>query len=166
VEADLAKFGEAVYRKVTEDAKREQFKGFRAGTVPGHLLPTYRAFAMDETARETVLEALQQNKVKPFDNCRQDMVLLNFSIPPIKKKKKKSKKRKKPADAAVPKENPEEGDVWLSFPTMDEALKAGWKPGQSFSFEAHNVKGQQVGDSMSAISRGSQSINTLKNLDY
>jgi hypothetical protein len=57
-EADLAKFSEAVYKKITSDAKQQRFQGFRPGTIPPHLTPTYIAFAMDEVAREATLEAL------------------------------------------------------------------------------------------------------------
>jgi hypothetical protein len=52
VQADLGKFSEAIYKKITSDAKQQQFQGFRPGTIPPHLQPTYRTFAMDECARE------------------------------------------------------------------------------------------------------------------
>ena len=52
VEADLGKFSDVVYKKITSDAKRQSFQGFRPGTIPPHLLPTYKTFAMDEVARE------------------------------------------------------------------------------------------------------------------
>ena len=35
-------------------------------------------------------------------------------------------------------------DCWKTYPTMKEAIDAGWKPGQSFSFIAKNVRGQKV----------------------
>jgi hypothetical protein len=39
-EADLGKFSEVVYRKITADAKQQRFQGFRPGTIPPHLLKT------------------------------------------------------------------------------------------------------------------------------
>jgi len=42
VEADLGAFSAAIFRKVTSDAKRQNYVGFRPGTLPPHLLPTYR----------------------------------------------------------------------------------------------------------------------------
>eukprot|EP00522_Entomoneis_paludosa_P013444 CAMPEP_0172461860 /NCGR_PEP_ID=MMETSP1065-20121228/41948_1 /TAXON_ID=265537 /ORGANISM="Amphiprora paludosa, Strain CCMP125" /LENGTH=205 /DNA_ID=CAMNT_0013217333 /DNA_START=184 /DNA_END=801 /DNA_ORIENTATION=+ len=152
VQADLGRFSEAIYKKVTADAKRQQFQGFRPGTIPPHLEPTYRAFAMDECARETVLEALQQNNVRPFDSCRSEMLLEQFSIPPLKskqKKKKKKSKKKKGMDGDIvaveePVEEEEPEPQWRSFETMKEAVDAGWRPGQSFSFVAVNVKGQKL----------------------
>ena len=42
VEADLGAFSAAIYKKVTSDAKRQNYVGFRPGTLPPHLLPTYR----------------------------------------------------------------------------------------------------------------------------
>ena len=143
VEADMGRFSEAIYRKITRDAKQERFQGFRPGTIPPHLLPTYVAFTMDECARETVLEAMQQNNVRPFETCRSDMQFERFSIPPIKSKKKKSKKRKK-ASSAEEEVAEQEPQQWLEFNTMKEAVDGGWKPGQSFSFVATNVKGQKV----------------------
>lgn len=137
VQADLGRFSEAVYRKIMQDAKQQRFQGFRPGTIPPHLEVTYRAFAMDECARETVLEAMQQQNIRPFENARAGMVLENFSVPPPKKKK--SKKRRKTAEEAV------EDPSWQSFDTMKEAIQAGrWVPGNSFSFEAREVRGQKV----------------------
>jgi hypothetical protein len=137
IEADLGKFGEAVYKKIMNDAKRQRFQGFRPGTVPPHLLPTYKAFAMDEVCRETLLEAMQQNNIRPFESSREDFEFIEFSIPPPPKKKGEKKKA-----------DDEEGDgtdhSWKSFATMKEALDAGWQPGQSFSFVAQNVKGQKL----------------------
>ena len=72
-EADLGRFSQALYQKITRDAKQQRFQGFRPGTIPPHLEPTYKAFCMDECARETVLEAMQQNSIRPFTNCREDM---------------------------------------------------------------------------------------------
>jgi hypothetical protein len=153
VEADLGRFSEAIYKKIVTDAKKENFQGFRPGTIPPQLEPTYRAFAMDECARETVLEALQQNKVRPFESCRQDMLLESFTIPPAvaKPTKKKATKKKKQPVAVEPEpddtvmvaevETPPE---WRVFDTMKEAIDAGWRPGQSFSFVAKGVKGQMV----------------------
>lgn len=149
VEADLGKFSEAIYRKITQDAKQQQFQGFRPGTIPPHLQPTYRAFAMDEAAREATLEAMEQNMIRPFDDSRNEILIENVSIPPpVKKSKKKKKSRKKKAASQPMKENLDEQaetveDAWLTFSTMKEAIDAGWKPGQSFSFVSKNVKGQQ-----------------------
>lgn len=142
VEADLGRFSDAIFRKITRDAKQERFQGFRPGTIPPHLLPTYVVFAMDECARETVLEAMQQNNVRPFETARTDMTFEKFSIPPPAKKKKKSKKRKK--TPVVGEDSSPETPQWLVFDTMKECIDAGWKPGQSFSFVATNVKGQKV----------------------
>ena len=44
-------------------AKSQRFQGFRPGTIPPHLLPTYYMFSMDECARETTLEAMEQNNM-------------------------------------------------------------------------------------------------------
>ena len=156
VEADLGKFSEAIYKKMLRDAKQQRFQGFRPGTVPPHLLPTYKAFAMDECARETVLEALQQNNIRPFENCRSQLELVQFSIPPLaKQSSSKGNKRKKgnlvvsvaDQDAASPEEM---SPSWRGFETMKEALDAGWTPGQSFSFVAKKVTGQQLKDDKDA----------------
>ncbi|KAL3905040.1 MAG: hypothetical protein SGARI_004645, partial [Bacillariaceae sp.] len=152
VEADLAKFSDAIYKQIMSKAKQDRFQGFRPGTVPPHLLPTYKAFCMDEVARETVLEAMQQNNIRPFTDARSQFVIEQVSIPPPQSKKKKGKKKKKTkkgmdddeiATAEVIDE-PEPEPQWRLFDNMDEAIKAGWKPGQSFSFVAKNVKGQNV----------------------
>ena len=68
-DADLGKFSKAIYRKCTADAKQQSFQGFRSGTIPPHLLGTYAAFTMDECAREAILEAMQQNNIRPFDDA-------------------------------------------------------------------------------------------------
>jgi hypothetical protein len=142
IEADLGRFSEAVYRKVTRDAKQQSFQGFRPGTIPPHLEPTYRAFSMNECARETVLEALQQNNIRPFEAARTDMLLENFAIPPsMKKVKQKKRKSSLTKDEETSQEEPSK---WLAFDSMKEAIDAGWKPGQSFSFVAKKVKGQRV----------------------
>jgi hypothetical protein len=138
VEADLGRFSDAIYKKMMMDAKQQRFQGFRPGTVPPHVEPTYRAFSMDECARETVLEAMQQNNVRPFDSTRNELIMEDFRVPPPQNKKK-GKKRKTPEDAA-----PEEPPQWASYDSMKECISAGWRPGQSFSFVAKNVKGQQV----------------------
>ena len=143
-EADLGNFGVAVYKKITSDAKRQNFQGFRPGTIPPHLLPTYRAFAMDEVAREATLEAMQQNNIRPFEAARRDFVFEQVSIPPKPVKKKKGKKKKNTDQDIVVEEQAE--PVWQTFDTMQEALKAGWEPGQSFSFVATKCKGQQLKD--------------------
>lgn len=157
VDADLGRFSEAIYKQITNDAKRQQFQGFRPGTIPPHLLQTYRAYAMDECARETILEAMQQNNIRPFTTAREEFRIEQVSIPPPKQKGKKKKAKKKNkqgtkgfggADekediALVSEEQPAEPQ-WRFFETMDMAIKAGWSPGQSFSFVATNVKGQKV----------------------
>lgn len=151
VDADLSGFSDAIYKKFLQDAKQQRFQGFRPGTVPPHLLTTYKAFAMDECARETVLEALQQNNIRPFENCRSELELVDFCIPPAPakaSKKKKSKKRKKAAGAndENAEEEPAPAVQWRTFGTMKEALDAGWSPGQSFSFVAKKVTGQRLKD--------------------
>lgn len=157
-EADLGNFGVAVYKKITSDAKRQNFQGFRPGTIPPHLLPTYRAFAMDEVAREATLEAMQQNNIRPFEAARSDFVFEQVSIPPKPVKKKKGKKKKNTDQEIVVEEQAE--PVWQTFDTMQEALKAGWEPGQSFSFVATKCKGQQLKDvNMDA----SESLASLQN---
>ncbi|EJK69613.1 hypothetical protein THAOC_09107 [Thalassiosira oceanica] len=113
LEADLGKFSAAVYRKVTGDAK------------------------------QTVLEALQQNNVRPFSSAREDIQITQVSIPPKPGKKKKKKGgKKKGQDKSLEETKPVA--TWETYPTLNEALKAGWEPGQSFSFVASNVKGQKV----------------------
>lgn len=146
VQADLGRFSDAVYKKIMQDAKQQRFQGFRPGTIPPHLEPTYRAFAIDECARETVMEALQQNNIRPFENCRSEMYLKDFQIPPPKAKKGKSRKKKKTKASAEVQEEPEPEPSWRSFETMKEAINAGWRPGQSFSFVAVGVRGQKVKD--------------------
>lgn len=129
VEADLGRFSEAIYNRVTAQAKKERFQGFRPGTIPPHIEPTYRAFAMDECARETVLEAMQQNNIKPFENSRSEFVLENFNIPPPttskKSTKKKSKKSAETASTLV--EEVSEESNWRNFATMKETIDAGWR---------------------------------------
>lgn len=150
VEADLGKFSDAIYRKICSDAKQQQFQGFRPGTIPPHLLPTYRTFAMDECAREATLEALQQNNVRPFEDGRNDFLFTKITIPPPvkkgrKKKKKGGRKKKKVEAEAEIVEEPK----WLTFEgseCMKGAIDAGWQPGESFSFLATNVKGQKLND--------------------
>jgi len=158
-EADLGNFGVAVYKKITSDARRQSFQGFRPGTIPPHLLPTYRAFAMDEVAREATLEAMQQNNIRPFESARSDITFEQVSIPPKpQKKKKKSKKKKSKVEVVV--EEQQEEPAWQTFDDMQGALKGGWEPGQSFSFVATKCKGQQLKDpNMDA----SESLAALKN---
>ena len=140
-EADLGRFSEAIYKKIIQDAKQQRFQGFRPGTIPPHLEPTYRAFTMDECARETVLEAMQQNNISPFESARSDMRFYNFCIPPPMKKKKGRKKKKNVDEGETTDEKPQ----WRTFESMKEAVDAGgWRPGQSFSFVAKNAKGQKV----------------------
>ena len=123
VQADLGKFSEAIYKKLLADAKKNQFQGFRAGTVPPHLLPTYKAYTMDECARESTLEAMQQNNIRPFDSARQSFVFTDFSIPPVATKKGKGKKQKQLVGQEVELELEPQ---WRYFATMKEALDAGW----------------------------------------
>jgi hypothetical protein len=116
------------------EAKQQRFQGFRPGTIPPHIEPTYRAFAMDECARETVLEAMEQNKIRPFTDARSDILFENVSIPPAPKgkgKKKKKSGRKAAAKAAAMAE-PEEQAVeevpqWRVFDNMKGAIDAGWR---------------------------------------
>lgn len=101
VEADLGRFSLAIYKKFLNDAKQQQYQGYRRGTIPPPLLVTYKAYAMDECARETILEAMEQNQIRPFETCRSEMILYDFSIPPqskasnSKNTNKKSKGKKK-----------------------------------------------------------------------
>jgi len=137
LEADLGRFSEAIYKKIMSDAKQQRFQGFRPGTIPPHLEPTYRAFSMDECARETVLEAMQQNNIRPFSNAREDLVIGQVSIPPPAQKKGKQKRKggkakKGPPDAENPEmEEPQVDEnsapQWLSFEDMKGAIDAGWK---------------------------------------
>mmetsp|Transcript_16898 Transcript_16898/g.25368 ORF Transcript_16898/g.25368 Transcript_16898/m.25368 type:complete len:250 (-) Transcript_16898:51-800(-) len=147
-EADLGKFSDAIYKKITADAKKQRFQGFRPGTIPPHLQPTYMGFSIDECAKEATLEAMQQNNIRPFENARNEFEFDTIAIMPPKKKKNKKKKKKKGAlageEAADIAEEPE--PQWLTFGTFKEAISAGWKPGQTFSFVARNVKGQNVVD--------------------
>lgn len=147
VEADLGRFSDAIYKKLIADAKRQRFQGFRPGTIPPHLEPTYRAFTMDECARETVLEAMQQNNIRPFEDARMEMKVEQIRIPPPAMKKGKKSKKRKTAGPAEPEADLDDAQPeWLSFETMKEAIDSGWRPGQSFSFVATNVKGQRVKD--------------------
>lgn len=105
---------------------------------------------MDECARETVLEAMQQNNIRPFTDARSGLIIENVSIPPpVKKGKKKKKGGRKKKNAEIDSTTPEEPVVveepkWTTYETMKEAIDNGWQPGQSFSFVAKNVKGQKV----------------------
>ncbi|GMI02306.1 hypothetical protein TrLO_g7406 [Triparma laevis f. longispina] len=142
VEADLGRFSEQMYRKCTTDAKRQNFQGFRPGTIPPHLLNTYKTFAMDETGRETIMEAMTQNKVSPFERTREEIAFTSVSfVPPLSKKKKK-KKKTSPAENADPVVAPP--PIPLSFDSMDNAVKGGWSPGIPFSFTS-SCKGQPIG---------------------
>ncbi|KAL7541999.1 hypothetical protein ACHAXR_011611 [Thalassiosira sp. AJA248-18] len=138
-DADLGNFASVVYRKITSDASKQNFLGFRPGTIPPHLLPQYKAYAMDEVAREATLEAMQQNDIRPFDSARNEMLIEEVSIPPRPKKKKKKKKggRKKKAKETEPQVEVVEDDApvaWETFDTMAEALKAGWEVSSSILF--------------------------------
>ncbi|GAX10723.1 hypothetical protein FisN_14Lh239 [Fistulifera solaris] len=145
VEADLGRFSQAIYKKITTDAKQQRFQGFRPGTIPPHLEPTYRAFTMDECARETVLEALQQNNIRPFESSRGEMNIECISFPPPAPKRSKKSKKKASTDAQADEEE-EVAAEWLTKKSMKEAVDAGWQPGQSFSFVATGVKGQKLKD--------------------
>eukprot|EP00956_Cyclotella_meneghiniana_P020664 scaffold36738_cov51-Cyclotella_meneghiniana.AAC.1 len=133
-EADLAKFSQAIYKKITSDARQQRFQGFKPGTIPPHLLPTYKAYTMDEVAREATLEAMQQHDIRPFESCRSDMKIGEVGIAPRKRSSKKGGKKKKK------KSKSKEGDIldianveeekepeWLVFDEMKDALKAGWE---------------------------------------
>lgn len=86
---------------------------------------------MDECARETVLEAMQQNNIRPFTNTRTDLLIENVSIPPPPKKGKKKKKGGRKKNITEPEESSvvlvEEVPTRLMFETMKEAIDAGWK---------------------------------------
>ena len=125
IEADLGKFGAVVCKKITTDAKNQRFQGFRPGTIPPHLLPVYRTFAMDEVACEATLEAMQQNNIRPFDSARQEMVIEQVSIPSKPTKGKKKKDTKKPDSQEVD----ETIIAWDTYGTMKDALTAGWEVG-------------------------------------
>lgn len=142
IEADLSRFSEAIFKKITSDAKKQRFQGFRPGTIPPHLMPTYISFTMDECARETTLEAMQQNNIRPFDDARANFEFSQITIEAPKNKSKK-KKKKSSTDGNLSFDDPDD-TRWLVFDTMKEAIAGGWKPGESFSFVASNVKGQQL----------------------
>ena len=93
---------------------------------------------MDECARETVIEAMEQNQIRPFTNARVDLVIEQVSIPPPLKKKgnKKTGGKKKmkgssvaaeEGEALVDGEPGEELSLWLTFEDMKGAIDAGWK---------------------------------------
>ncbi len=127
-EADLGKFSEAIYRKITSDAKQERFQGFRPGTIPPHLISAYIGFSMDECAREATLEAMQQNNIRPFDDARNEFEFDTVSIMPPKRKAKKKKKKSSAAENAVPASEEVPADQqWLTFDSLKEACTAGWK---------------------------------------
>jgi hypothetical protein len=137
VQADLGAFSAAIYKKIISDAKQQRFQGFRPGTIPPHLEGTYRGFSMDECARETAMEAIQQNKIRPFSDARTDLVIEKVSIPPPqtkKGKKKKGGKNKKKASAEAestdmdePAEEEPVEPQWRTFDDMKGAIDAGWK---------------------------------------
>lgn len=83
---------------------------------------------MDEVAREAILEAMQQNDIRPFEGCRTDMVIGEVRIPPRKTKKKK--KKRKGGDAVDVEMEEEKEPEWLVFDGMKDALKAGWEVSQ------------------------------------
>ena len=81
---------------------------------------------MDEVAREAVLEAMQQNDIRPFESCRADLVIAEVTIPPRKATKKKKKKRGSGAGEKEEMEGEQESE-WMVFDNMKDALKAGWE---------------------------------------
>lgn len=105
-------------------------------------LSTNKDLLTNDALPETVLEALQQNNVRPFSSAREDIQITQVSIPPKPGKKKKKGGKKKGQDKSLEETKPVA--TWETYPTLNEALKAGWEPGQSFSFVASNVKGQKV----------------------
>ena len=113
--------------KITSDAKRERFQGFRPGTIPPHLISTYVSFSMDECAREATLEALSQQNIRPFDDARMAMTFDTISfLPAPKKNKKKKRKKKKGVENPQPEAVVEEPE-WKTFDSMKEAISGGWK---------------------------------------
>ena len=150
IEADLGRFSEAIYKKILSDAKQQRFQGFRPGTIPPHLEPTYRAYSMDECARETVLEAMQQNNIRPFTTAREDIQIRNVSIPPPSKQKKnkaeKGGKKKKGVASVTSGEEvlepePEAADPqWVSFDDMKGAIDAGWRVSYSGYRERYKIE--------------------------
>ena len=90
---------------------------------------------MDECARETVLEAMEQNNIRPFTDARSELLIENVSIPPPPKrkggrKKKGGRKARAAAEAAAAAEAEQQGaddSQWKSFATMKEAIDAGWR---------------------------------------
>jgi len=129
------------------DAKSQRFQGFRPGTIPPHLLPTYYMFSMDECARETTLEAMEQNNIKPFENARNEFEFEQISIPPILKKKKGGRKKKRVNSVEDNVVTPE----WRTFDSMKGACDAGWKPGQPFRFVVKNCAGQKMKDGTNVV---------------
>ena len=125
VEADLGKFSEAIYRKITTDAKKMRFQGFRPGTIPPHLIPTYIAYTMDECAREATLEAMVQNNIRPFEDARNNFKFETISIPPPTHKANKSKAKVKAGDTVSA--NLIIDGEWMTFTSMKEAIEKGWK---------------------------------------
>ena len=100
---------------------------------------------MDECARETVLEAMQQNNISPFTDARNEFVIENCCIPPPNKKGDRRKKKKggrkakaKAAEAAAAAEEApvaaESAPRWLQFDTMKEAIDAGWEVSRVLNF--------------------------------
>ena len=148
----MGKFSEAIFKKISQDVKQQRFQGFRPGTIPPHLLPTYKMFAMDECARETVLEAMEQNNIRPFENARTEFEFEQISIPPViaKKKKKKGGRKKKPNPYSVKAEE-QPTPEWRTFANMKEACDAGWKPGQPFRFVAKNCNGQKMTEGSNVV---------------
>jgi len=130
VEADLGKFSEAIYRKITSDAKKMRFQGFRPGTIPPHLIPTYIAYTMDECAREATLEAMAQNNIRPFEDARNNFKFETISIPPASGKKtptSKNKSKSSSGDGVTNESSTSGTEEWRKFDSMKEAIDSGWK---------------------------------------
>ena len=83
------------------------------------------------------MEAMQQNKIRPFSDARTEMVIGKVSIPPPQtkkgKKKKGGKKKKKGSaeaentDMEEPAEEEPVEPQWQTFDDMKGAVDAGWK---------------------------------------
>ena len=98
-----------------------------------------------KTNHKIVLEAMQQNNIRPFENAREEMVFEDFLVPPAAVKKKKKKKKRKTAAVVDEETTASSEPEWKKFDSMKDAIQVGrWSPGTSFSFIARNVRGQQV----------------------
>eukprot|EP00542_Grammatophora_oceanica_P011134 CAMPEP_0194026486 /NCGR_PEP_ID=MMETSP0009_2-20130614/775_1 /TAXON_ID=210454 /ORGANISM="Grammatophora oceanica, Strain CCMP 410" /LENGTH=284 /DNA_ID=CAMNT_0038665179 /DNA_START=9 /DNA_END=863 /DNA_ORIENTATION=+ len=182
-EAELGSFSKVIYQKILSDAKKEKYVGFKIGTVPPYLLPVYKAYAMEECAREATLEALEQHDIRPFESSREEMKFEQFWLEPapVKKQKKKKRRKKKkrtydddeeesstpqskvidvvvekPEDEEVEEEEKQEEPQWRLFANEKDAVDGGWSPGKTFSFRVVGVRGQMKStntDDAKALSR-------------